>query len=328
MLKSNSYILILLFLLTACSDSKTKGKESSTEILPETHKILTESLSLVVLGNVQDAGSPHMGCTKACCADLFKGIEKTRRVVSLGLVDAINKKQFVFEASPDFHLQCKYLKYLSGIDKEVPDGVFLTHAHIGHYTGLMYLGKEAINADQVPVYAMPRMKQFLETNGPWSQLVNFKNIDIQPLEHKKEKVITDQFKVTPFQVPHRDEYSETVGYRIIGPRKPALFIPDIDKWEKWDKDIIEMIAEVDYAFLDATFYDSREINYRNISEIPHPFAIESMEKFAHLDKTEKRKIHFIHLNHTNPLLDQESEASSTVVKNGFAVARLGMTFEL
>jgi pyrroloquinoline quinone biosynthesis protein B len=220
------------------------------------------------------------------------------------------------------------LRQFSNSENELPDGIFLTHAHIGHYTGLMYLGKEATNADRIPVYTMPRMKDFLENNGPWSQLVTNNNIDLVLLENNLKLEITPNVAVIPFRVPHRDEYSETVGYKIIGPNKTALFIPDIDKWEMWDTDISEAISQVDYAFLDATFFDGEEINSRDISEIPHPFIIESMYRFQDLPTSEKNKIYFIHFNHTNPMLDRESEAYQTVLKNGFNVARFHELFKL
>ena len=114
-------------------------------------------------------------------------------------------------------------------------------------------------------------------------------------------------------MPHRDEYSETVGYVISGPNKSALFIPDIDKWEKWKLDINAEIKKVDYALLDATFFDEKEINNRDISEIPHPFIIESMKKFEMMTPEEKNKIIFIHFNHTNPVLKDQRE-STTVEK--------------
>ncbi|MCO6501096.1 MAG: MBL fold metallo-hydrolase, partial [Vicingus serpentipes] len=207
-------------------------------------------------------------------------------------------------------------------EQETPNGIFLTHAHIGHYAGLMYLGKEAMNADSVPVYAMPKMKTFLETNGPWSQLVLRKNIAIQELMYQTKIELTLHLSVIPFTVPHRDEYSETVGYKIIGPNKTVLFIPDIDKWNKWETNIIDAIAKVDYAFIDATFYDGEEINTRNIAEIPHPFIIESMELFKDLPATEKSKIHFIHFNHTNPVLKTDSPQAKTIIENGFNVAHI------
>ncbi|WKK67184.1 MBL fold metallo-hydrolase [Lutimonas zeaxanthinifaciens] len=284
---------------------------------------------LVVLGTVQDAGAPHAGCNKTCCADLFINPDPDKKVVSLGLIDKVNKRKYLFEATPDMTRQMKNLSRLGGFNnREIPNGIFLSHAHIGHYTGLMYLGKEAMNADGVVVHAMPKMKDFLENNGPWSQLVGNQNIRIEMLTNRLPIELSKDITVEPIQVPHRDEYSETVGFRITGPNKTALFIPDIDKWEKWNLNIVEEVKKVDYALLDATFYDAEEINNRDISEIPHPFVIESMNKFDSLGTEEKRKIIFIHMNHTNPLLDPDSEASKEVLKRGFRIARFNNVFSL
>jgi pyrroloquinoline quinone biosynthesis protein B len=287
------------------------------------------NVSIIVLGTIQDAGSPHIACEKECCAALFNKQDVSRKVVSFGVVDNKAQKSFLFEATPDIAAQLRSLRTYSGFENtDIPDGIFLTHAHIGHYTGLMYLGKEATNAKQVPVYTMPKMAGFLKNNGPWSQLVSGQNITLKPLKNNRETQLTLDLKVIPFTVPHRDEYSETVGYKIIGPNKSALFIPDIDKWDKWETDIVFEIAKVDYAFLDATFYDGEEINNRDISEIPHPFVIESMVLFGNLSPSEKKKIRFIHFNHTNPLLNTESEQSKEVLKKGFEIARKGLRLEL
>ena len=213
-------------------------------------------------------------------------------------------------------------------NKEIADGIFLTHAHIGHYTGLMFLGKEAMDAQNIPVYAMPKMKEFLINNGPWNQLVARKNINITEIENEKPIQLSDKIQVIPFLVPHRDEYSETVGYKIIGPNKSALFIPDIDKWDKWDKVILDEIKKVDYAFLDATFYSGKEINNRDISQIPHPFIIESLENFKELNQQEKNKVVFIHFNHTNPVIDPDSYEAKTVTGLGFKIGKINDVFEL
>ena len=322
--------IILLFILVIISSCENKEKtliESTKEDIPL--PVVTKDVSLIILGTIQDAGSPQIACDKDCCKVLFENPDKTGRVVSLGLVDFESQKSFIFEATPDFPEQMKTLKeHASFTEKETPDGVFLTHAHIGHYTGLMYFGKEAMNAYSIPIYAMPKMKNFLEMNGPWSQLVENNNIDIQELSHNKSLQITANLKVTPFTVPHRDEYSETVGYTIEGPNKSVLFIPDIDKWEKWDVDIVGEIAKVDYAFIDATFYDGEEINGRDISEIPHPFIIESMRLFEKLDVKERRKIHFIHFNHTNPMLNKSSVQYKKVIDVGFNVTDINDVMQL
>jgi len=319
----------LIFLFFSCSDTSEQDAFVN-KANPETQKTNEkEGVQIVVLGTVQDAGSPHAGCKKDCCKDLFSQPNPNRKVVALGLIDYESQQNWMFEATPDLSTQMKLLKsYCYFQEKETPDGLFLTHAHIGHYAGLMYLGREAMNANDVPVYAMPKMKSFLEQNGPWSQLITLKNIRIEELKNESSLFLNQRIKVVPFLVPHRDEFSETVGYKIIGPNKSALFIPDIDKWGKWDKSIIEEISSVDFAFLDATFYDAEEINSRNISEIPHPFIIESMSLFKDLTDSEKNKIYFIHLNHTNPALIEESNAYKTIHENGFHVARINQAFEL
>ena len=276
---------------------------------------------IIVLGTIQDAGSPHMGCEKSCCISLFKNPDPNRKVVSLGLVDPSEKKYWLIEASPDFITQCRDLKTISKFEHaKSPDGIFLTHAHIGHYTGLMYLGKESYNSRDVPVFAMTRMKGFLIQNGPWSQLFKINNIKINNINHQEEIKLSNNLSITPFLVPHRDEFSETVGFKINGPKKSILFIPDIDKWGKWNKNLIQEIKKADLALLDGTFYDSKELNYRNISEIPHPFVIETMNLFKEENNYEKSKINFIHLNHTNPLLDTNSAAFKKVKESGFNTA--------
>ncbi|QTN38692.1 MBL fold metallo-hydrolase [Cryomorphaceae bacterium] len=314
--------LFFVCLITSLSIACTPKAEEKTRLDPD-------GVSLIVLGTMQDAGSPQIGCTKDCCKDLFDNPDQTRRVVSLGVVDNANQKKYLFEATPDITAQMKDLARPDVANpNQLVDGIFLTHAHIGHYTGLMYLGKEATNASQVPVYAMPRMKAFLESNGPWSQLVETGNIAPQALSDNEPVQLTPQLRVTPLQVPHRDEFSETVGYRIEGPNKSALFIPDIDKWSKWERSIVEEIARVDYAFLDATFYSGEEIGNRDITQIPHPFIIESLELFKDLEPQEKAKVIFIHFNHTNPVAHGESEEAQRVGELGFGVARYGAVYEL
>jgi pyrroloquinoline quinone biosynthesis protein B len=280
---------------------------------------------VVVLGTLQDGGSPHMGCEKDCC----KNPDASRKVVSLGLIDPVSNKKFLLEASPDFEAQTRMLKaFLPSLTNKLPDGIFLTHAHIGHYAGLMFLGKEAMNSKAVPVYAMPKMKSFLENNGPWSQLITLNNIQINPLSEGKWEKISPSLRVKPILVPHRDEFSETVGFIIEGPHKKLLFIPDIDKWEKWRTDIVSLIKEIDYALIDGTFFSAAEVGNRNIAEIPHPLVQESMKLFDSLSAKEKEKIMFIHFNHTNPLLNEQSEEARLVKSKGFRIAKINFQITL
>ena len=319
-------LLLIIVLLFSCVDKQSPENTSKSKSNPV---LDGKATSLMILGTIQDAGSPHIGCKKECCKDLFANPDKDRQVVALGLIDNKHGKKYLFEATPDISRQMKSL-VSSDIQNtnEMVDGIFLTHAHIGHYTGLMYLGKEATNAKGVNVFAMPKMKKYLETNGPWSQLVSNNNIALTQIENEESIALSPNIRVTPFLVPHRDEYSETVGYRIKGPNKTALFIPDIDKWSKWDKNIIEEIKKVDYAFLDATFYSGEELNNRDISQIPHPFIIESLEMFKVLDLQERNKVIFIHFNHTNPVIDITSDEAKNVLNQGFKIGLINDIYKL
>ncbi len=283
------------------------------------------SLRLNVIGTIQDGGSPHIGCEKKCCKFLSQEKKNQRLITSLALVDIDYDDLFLFEATPDIEEQIRSLN--NNFKKELNlKGIFLTHAHIGHYSGLMYLGKEALGAKRVDVFTMKRMFDFLKNNGPWSQLVNEKNIVLNKIIENKNIVLNNNLSVIPILVPHRDEFSETVGYYIKGRKKTALFLPDIDKWDKWNMSLVEVLKKVDYAFIDATFYDNKEINNRDISEIPHPFVIETMSLLKDLSISERKKVYLIHMNHTNPLLDFSTKEYKKVINFGFNIAEIGMSF--
>jgi pyrroloquinoline quinone biosynthesis protein B len=263
---------------------------------------------LVVLGITQDGGMPHPGCTKPPCSEVYAGTRRAEKVSCLGLVNRSTGEAYLIDATPDFPAQ---LQALTG--GQPPAGIFLTHAHIGHYTGLMYLGKEAMATSHVPVYGTERMVSFLRDNGPWSLLVKDGRIDLRTLAPGRAVELVGGLRITPMLVPHRDEFTDTVGFLIEGPRSRVLFIPDIDKWEKWDRSLRELAGQVDLLLLDGTFSSMEELPGRDISQVPHPLMTETR---VLLEGT-RAMLWFIHLNHSNPAL-----------LDGKDVAREGMSFPL
>lgn len=288
----------------------------------------TDAPYLYVLGVAQDAGYPQALCFKPHCMPGWEDKQKQRTATSLALINPTAKTTHLFEATPNLPDQ------LYRLHLEVPStefslgGLFLTHAHMGHYTGLIHFGHEAAGNQNVAVYAMPRMTTFLKENGPWSQLVDYKNIHLKPLAHQEPVNLGEQVRVTPFLVPHRDEYSETVGFRIDGPNKSAIFIPDIDKWHLWEQGLEEALKSVDYALLDATFFNGDELPGRDMSKILHPSVERTMQLLRDAPASEKAKVHFIHFNHTNPLLDTESSTAQDVRYMGFNVSFEGLRLPL
>lgn len=294
--------------------------------LSSAHGQTGNSPYIIVLGIAQDGGYPHMGCKKSCCKKAWKTPGVKRNIVSLALVDPATNKWWLFEASPDIKEQLYLFQILTDNKfSYLPDGIFITHAHIGHYTGLMQLGREVMGAKNVAVYVLPKLHNYLSTNGPWSQLVSLQNITLQVLQEGAAIIPANGISITAFTVPHRDEYSETAGFKINTANKSYLFIPDINKWEKWNKQIINEVKSVDIAFIDATFYDENELPGKRINEVPHPFVIETMQLFDTSDKQTRNKIHFIHLNHTNPLL-WDAANQKAILQKGYNLARQGYKY--
>lgn len=279
---------------------------------------------VVVLGIAQDGGLPHAGCLKSCCKNLW-GTGNNEKVASIGIVDPKTGQSWLIDATPDFASQ---LHILENIHKTKLSGIFLTHAHIGHYSGLLQLGREVMGAEDMPVYAMPRMKSFLYENSPWNQLLSLENIKIIDLKNSKEIKLSSQLYIEPFLVPHRDEFSETVGYRVVSNKKSLVYIPDIDKWSKWDQDIFQVVLHSDFALLDGTFYSSDEIPHRDMSEIPHPFIIETMDLLDNMNSKNRKKIYFIHFNHSNPAINYTSSVSNIIRSKRFNIATEGLKLNL
>ena len=318
---------------------KQQNRFSNQKILKNTLSIVISILSIsvvfsqnnhspfiYVLGNVQDAGLPHIGCDEKICINAFNE-KKHYYVTSLALVDIENQEYSLFDVTPNISDQLRIIKNDLFNQFMLPKNIFITHAHIGHYAGLMYFGREALGSKGIKVNVLPRMYDFISINAPWSQLVNLGNIALNKITFRDNIEINPNLSVIPIQVPHRDEFSETSAFLIVGPNKTALFLPDIDKWSKWSINIDEMLSNVDYAFIDATFYTNNEIN-RDINEIPHPLVIETMDLLSDLTDYQRDKVYFIHMNHTNQMLDINSDISKNVLKKGFNIARLGQKFHL
>ena len=279
---------------------------------------------IFVLGVGQDASFPQAGCYEPRCLLAWEETSLRQEPTAIAVIDRASESSYLFEATPEFRDQLYRLHQEASFPLA---GIFLTHAHIGHYTGLMHLGREAMGTQGMPVYAMPRMLEFLSGNGPWSQLVSLGNIDLQRLEHDTP-IRMGKLSITPFLVPHRDEYSETVGYRIEGPNRTAVFIPDVNKWEEWEDSIVDVLETVNYALIDATFFADGELGNRDMSQIPHPFVSETMALFEQSSAEVRDKIWFIHMNQSNPLLNPNSDATRLVQDRGFNVAREGIRLPL
>jgi pyrroloquinoline quinone biosynthesis protein B len=259
-----------------------------------------------ILGVAQDAGVPHLGCRCGTCASARANPERRRYASAIRLDDG---GRYLFDATPDVRFQLA----------TVPDGVFLTHAHLGHLPGLLYFGQESVATDELPVYATPGLKDVIREEAPHRLLVEQQHVDLQPVTDQTT-VPLETATVTAIQVPHRESLpTKTLAYRIDGQHASLLYMTDIDTLTPHAE---SLIRDVDVALLDGTFWNENEID--RVEEVPHP-TVES--SIAALDDV-STDVFFTHLNHTNPLLDPDSDARETLESTGFRIAERGHTFEL
>ena len=290
---------------------------------------------VVVLGIAQDGGMPQTGCDCSQCSAARKNPALARHVASLAIDFPKTDHVYLVDATPDLPAQIARIHTFRAhpegkVDRAPVDGVLLTHAHMGHYLGLAHFGFESLNTKEIPVWASPRMAAYLKANGPWSQLVKLGNIALREFEPGQPFDLEEGVSVKPLQVPHRDEFSDTMAFLIRGPGHTLLYVPDTDSWKAWPKPLTDVLAEekVTIALLDATFYSPDELPDRDVSKIKHPLITQSMDLLEPLVKAGKLRVYFTHLNHSNPALDAGGTARKAIEARGFRVLAEGEEIDL
>jgi pyrroloquinoline quinone biosynthesis protein B len=309
------------------------GEAKTDDALLAARTELPEGPVVLILGSVQDGGYPHAGCYGPHCEAARRDPSLRRLVASLGVIFPREGLRYVIDATPDIRPQLDALETASPRlplhrDRDPIDGVLLTHAHIGHYLGLAFLGYESIHATRVPVLCTPATAEFLATNAPWDQLVRLENIVPVEMDPGQALRLHKNLEVEPVKVPHRDEYADTVGWILRGPAKTLLYVPDTDSWDGWDPPLTERLEGIDIAILDATFYSTDELPGRPVSSIGHPLIQHSMDLLQPLVEAGRLKVYFTHLNHSNLALDPDGTAAGTIRRRGFHIADEGIEIPL
>ncbi len=285
----------------------------------------------LLLGSVQDGGLPQVGCYSERCEAARAG-NSARFVSSLAIVEPDEERYYLVDATPDIRHQLDLIDepgFRRRASERRPfDGIFLTHAHMGHYSGLAQLGKEGLGMAATPCYCTEVMADYLANNGPWSLMVDEGRLELTPLEPNTWHRLSGQMEVRLIPVPHRPEFSDTVGFIFRGPNRSVLYLPDIDRWEDWELGVEEVVESVDVALLDGSFFSPTEVPGRPIEEIPHPMIPHSMDVLQDIVDRNASEVVFTHLNNTNAALDAGSEEEAEVSARGFQVAREPMRWEL
>jgi pyrroloquinoline quinone biosynthesis protein B len=190
------------------------------------------------------------------------------------------------------------------------------------------LGNEGLGIQDTPVYCTEAMAGFLASNAPWNYMVDQGRIVPTPLSLDTWHQLDEHLEVQLWKVPHRDEFADTVGFVFRGPSASLLFIPDINSWRRWDKDVADAVASVDVALLDGSFWSMEEMPGRRVEDVPHPLMTQTMDALQRVVDRRDSRVVMTHLNNSNPALDDGGRPQAEIARRGFEVAREGMRFEL
>jgi len=329
-------IALLTALSFACGGTEPSAKSGEERRKPMAKKVSMDPITgnrVRLLGIAQDGGLPHAACDCVRCAAARKDPARASLVTSLGIIAAKSRKTYLIDATPDIIPQLAMLADTrtlepGQVDRTPVDGIFLTHAHIGHYLGLAHLGFEAVNTKGLPVWCSAKMRSFLSTNGPWDQLVRLKNLRLEEMAPASEVKLADGVTVKALRVPHRAEYTDTLAFIVKGPRKRILMIPDTSPWHRWTESVDALFDQVDVALVDGTFYSGDELPGRDLSKIGHPLIVDSIKRLKGRVASGKLEVYFIHLNHSNPALEPDSAARKHIESSGFHVGHMGLEIPL
>jgi pyrroloquinoline quinone biosynthesis protein B len=278
-------------------------------------------MQIVVLGSGQDAGVPQIGCECTNCSRAREDSKFELMGPSVAILDEEKEYCYLIDTSPDIKPQLELVKEILPkvkTNEKIPiSGVFLTHAHFGHISGLWMLGKECIDTRDIKVYCTSKMSEFLVENHPFSHMLDRKNLGLTTMKANHKYPIED-FSISSFLVPHRNEYADTVGY-IIEKGKKILYLPDLDSWTE---ELVKLIESVDIALIDGSFYTNDELPGR--TDVPHPPMRDTME----LLNPSKTEIYFTHFNHTNPILNINGKERKETLEKDFKIAFDGLRISI
>ncbi len=316
---------------------------------------MDDAVRVTLLGVAQDGGLPQAGCTAACCTAAINNPKLAASPSSLGITTAEGRR-ILIDATRDLASQLNLWRASDSraASSKLPTELWLTHAHLGHIDGLGLFGPESISANRLPIYCSPAMaKLFVEfrqwkslvSNGhlvpiSWPEYVSPNSTDKKYLEGKNwieaqsiQISEESQHLITPVQIPHRAEFGDTHAFIISGKTR-LLYLPDHDSWtetlELYGVSSIRELLQnlsIDIALLDGTFWSDQELTGRDQSEVPHPTVSESLERLGDRLENDPRIV-FIHLNHTNPLHNNDSTEAKILLNSGWEIGTKGMRFDL
>jgi pyrroloquinoline quinone biosynthesis protein B len=305
---------------------------------------------LRTLGSAAGGGFPQWNCACHNCTSVRSGTipAKARTQAQLS-VSADGKSWYLVGASPDLRSQIEATPELHPSENRQSPiaGVVLANADLDHVLGLLLLRE----LQPLRVYATASIRRILREDNSAFRMLNRVEAQVEwtdfragesfQLRSAKNEVSGLSVEAIPlgerypaYVTPRRSAElvpgEASLGLIISSGEKLAGYFPAVPKI---DDALLRSLEALDLLFFDGTFWSDDELirvqgsgqTALQMGHVPVSSASGSLERLAGLRKP--RKI-FVHINNTNPMLDESSAEHCQVREAGWEIAEDGWQFEL
>jgi pyrroloquinoline quinone biosynthesis protein B len=300
-----------------------------------------------VLGSAAGGGFPQWNCNCPQCSAVRAGsAHHVARTQSSIAVCANDTDWLLVNASPDVLQQIKAFPALQPARALRDTGiaaVLLMDAQIDHTTGLLMLRE---HRQKLPLYCHPLVREDLSTGNPlfkvlshycgidWHELHLQTAFDVPGLHGLQFEALPLISNAPPYS-PHRDkpQPGDNVGLKVLDEQtgKTLFYAPGLGQMEPH---VWQAMQSADCVMVDGTLWTDDEMialgaskkTSRAMGHMPQSGEggmIEWLDKLP----SHVRKI-LIHINNTNPILDDSSPQRQTLKSHGIEVAFDGMEITL
>ncbi|HEY3430940.1 MAG TPA: pyrroloquinoline quinone biosynthesis protein PqqB [Rhodocyclaceae bacterium] len=301
-------------------------------------------MKLIILGASAGGGFPQWNCNCRNCAGVRDGSVRAKpRTQSSICVSADGVDWALLNASPDILLQIKATPELQphrALRDTGIGGVLLVDGQIDHATGLFMLREQK---QPLPLWCADPVYEDLTTGNPvlkvlahYSGVVRH-SVPLDGSPFAMDKVQGLSFSALPLTSkaapysPHREQSvdGDNIGLTITDQAsgKRLFYAPGLGAN---DPQVFARMKEADCVLVDGTFWTDDEMisaglsdkTARDIGHLPQSGTGGMMDWLGELPKS-VRKI-LIHINNTNPILDEDSPQRAELTRRGIEVAEDGM----
>lgn len=296
-----------------------------------------------ILGSGAGGGFPQWNCNCKNCHGVRTGeLNATSRTQSSITLSSNDEDWVLFNASPDIRAQLESFPPMQP-GREVRDtgisAIILCDAQIDHTTGLMMLRE---HTKPWEIYCSDAVHEDLTSGYPlFNVLSHFRGVNWHEVKTDQSTFTIDKadglvFTGVPLKSeappysPHRHNTvpGDNMGFKIedTNTGKNLFYAPGLGEFEPH---VLEYMEQADCVLVDGTVWTNDEMSNEGISN-------KLASEMGHLDQSSEhgimntlkslsrpRKI-LIHINNTNPILDEDSTQHSELINAGIEIAYDGM----